>query len=1159
MPTTLRRPAAAGVLLLLMLSTPAAAQDFRGTLTGRVSDAQGGRLPGATITAINLATNVGSTTTTGAEGQYTIPYLTPGTYSVSVELSGFKRLVRDNIEVRVGDRVTVDLRLEVGQLEETVSVVAESPLLELGSGSAGQVIDERRISLMPLSDGNPFVLSRLVPGVAYTGDLKFSRPFDNAGTSSINADGSTGGNEFTLDGSPNMTSGRRVAFVPPAGAVQEFKVETASFDAADGHTAGAMVNVTLKSGTNLMKGEGYYYLRDEKLSATDFFVNKSGGEKPALGYERFGGHFGGPIRRDRTFFFGALEWLYDEFPEPGPQTVPTDAMRNGDFSALLAQGIQIYNPYTARQVGNRVVRDPFPGNIIPAEMISPIAREYLRYFPQPNQAGNAQGRDNYFSNNPRTDDFYSLSLRVDHRLTDRQQMFVRYTRNDRQEARGAWAGDVNGVTPIGNFLYRINDGVTVDHVYTMNASSLLNVRAGWQRFQEPNIRQHAGFDPASLGFPSSVVAQFGGAQYFPRFDFDSLSDFGDNLASDTTHSIYSFQPTLTKMVGRHSVRAGYDLRLYREESVNPNRQAGQYDFRSNFTRAQDNSAALFGQDIAGFLLGIPAGGGIDRNASRLNRGWYHGLFIQDDWKISDRLTLNLGLRYEYEGAPTESDNRNARGFDPNAAISIAAAAMAAYAATPIPEVPVSQFNVAGGIGFASESSRGFWDADTNNIQPRVGFAYQLDERSVLRGGWGIYTVPFVFSNGIYQPGFSQATSIVPTLDTGLTIRATLSNPFPDGVLEPPGSSLGADTFLGQNVSRFAPTDFNNAQNMRYTVGVQRELPNQWLVEGAYTGSRGWDLTTSIDLNNVPAQYLSTSQQRDQTTINFLTQTVSNPFRGLIPGTGFNGNTIQRQQLLRPFPHLGNVQTYDDNGTSTYHSAQFKLEKRFTRGYTVLAAYTWSSFKERTNRLNPTDSEYEERYSNFDVPHRFVISGIWELPFGRGRRFATDAGGLLDALVGGWSVQAIGQLQSGRPIDFGNLYFDGDPNSLEADYSGDTNAPVFDTSGFYFHDAAVQTNGTVDPVKQRNDQRIRLANNLRYFPSRPANLRGMGLHLWDISVVKRVQFNDRVRMQFHVEFLNAFNHPVFNNPNTDPGNANFGKVTSQNNLPRDIQLAAKIVF
>src|SRR6267378_545809 len=264
----------------------AAAQEFRGAITGRMNDRSGGVLPGVTVTATNAATSVGSTTTTNSEGLFTIPYLTPGNYTVVAELSGFKKSVREGLEVRIGDRLVVDMSLEVGQLEETVLVTAQSPLLEMGSGSAGQVIDEKRIALMPLSDGNPFVLSRLVPGVAYTGDLKFSRPFDNAGTSSINADGSMGGNEFTLDGSPNMANKAsgvpRVAFVPPAGAVQEFKVGTASFDAADGHTAGAVVNVTLKSGTNALKGEGYYYKRSDKLSATDFFVNRGGGTKPAL-------------------------------------------------------------------------------------------------------------------------------------------------------------------------------------------------------------------------------------------------------------------------------------------------------------------------------------------------------------------------------------------------------------------------------------------------------------------------------------------------------------------------------------------------------------------------------------------------------------------------------------------------------------------------------------------------------------------------------------------------------------------------------------------------------------------------------------------------------------------------------------------------------------
>jgi Carboxypeptidase regulatory-like domain/TonB dependent receptor-like, beta-barrel len=1153
-------------LLIVGLAPGAAvAQDFRGAITGRIADKSGAVLPGVTVTATNVATNVGSTTTTNSDGVYSILYLTPGQYTVVAELSGFKKLQRPGIEVRVGDRLTLDLSLEIGAIEETVMVTAQSPLLEMASGSAGQVIDEKRIALMPLSDGNPFVLTRLVPGVAYTGDLKFSRPFDNAGTSSINADGSTGGNEFTLDGSPNMASGRRVAFVPPAGAVAEFKVQTATFDAADGHTAGAIVNVTLKSGTNRLKGEVYEYLRRDALEATDFFLLKAGLPKPKVKYDRPGGSVGGPVRipglyngKDRTFFFGAIEWLYDQFPEPGPRTVPSAAMRNGDFSELLAQNIVIYDPATAQQVGARVVRTPFPGNIIPTNRISPIAQQLLKYYPMPNQPGDL-GRNNYFSSNPRSDTFYSISTRFDHQLSNKQHVFARYTRNNRRESRGAYFGTVNDVVPTGNFLFRINDGVTYDHVYTMSSSSVLDVRAGWQRFKEPNVRQHEGLvDPASLGFPANVVALFNGAKYFPVVDVGGMSQLGDNLAGNTEHSIYSFQPTLTRIAGNHSVRAGYDLRLYKEFGANANRLGGEYQFRSNFTRAQDNSTGLFGQDVAGFLLGLPSGGSIDRTAQRLNYTLFNGVFVQDDWKVSNRLTVNLGLRYELEGATTESQNRNVRGFDPNASIGIAATAKAAYAANPIPQVPVSAFNPRGGLQFASDSNPGFWNADKNNFQPRVGFAYQLNEKTVLRGGVGVYAVPFIIS-GVLQPGFSQNTALVASDDLGLTFRATLANPYPSGVLQPAGASRGADTFLGQTAGRFAPIDFKNGQNARYTIGVQRELPGQWLLDVGFTGSRGWNQTTDLDLNPIPVQYLSTSRVRDQANIDFLNASVANPFAGLLPGTTITGATVARSQLLRPFPQFTGVTTSATDGTTRYKSLQTKLERRFLKGYTLLVGYTWSKFTESTTKLNATDTQYETRPSSSDVPHRISISGIWELPFGHGRRFGAGANRFADGFIGGWSVQAIGQWQSGRPIDFGNVYYNGDPTTLKVHYASNTDVPVFDTSGFYFHDAAVQTNGVDDPVKQRADTRIQLSNNVRYFPSRIDGIRTPELKEWALSLVKQVGLAGRVRAQFNLEVLNAFNQVFFNDANTGPTSVNFGKVTSQNNLPREVQLAMKLVF
>jgi hypothetical protein len=1152
------------IALVAALAAPAFSQDPRGAINGRITDESGGRMPGVTVTAKNVETNVTSTTNTNGDGDYSILYLTPGTYSVTAELSGFKKLVRDGIDVRIGDRLNVDLKLDVGRMEETVSVTAEAPLLETRSASVGQVINEKQISMMPLSDGNPFVLSRLVPGVAYTGDLKFSRPFDNGGTSSINADGSSGGNEFSLDGSPNMANGRRVAFVPPAGAVQEFKVSTASFDAAEGHTAGAMVNVTLKSGTNRVKGEVYEYLRRDSLSSTDFFVKKAGAAKPKVTYDRPGFSLGGPVMvpglydgHNKTFAFGAVEWLYDEFPEPGPRTVPSLAMRNGDFSELLAQNIQIYDPATAQRVGARVVRTPFPGNIIPTNRLSPTALQLLKYYPEPNQPGTL-GTNNYFSTNPRSDTFYSISTRVDHRLTDKQQMFVRYTRNNRRESRNAYFGEVNGIVPTGNFLYRVNDGVTADHVYTMNSRSTLDVRVGWQRFQEPNVRQHEGLvDPASLGFTPAVSALFGGARYFPLIDITGFSTIGDNLAATTTHSIYSFQPTYTRLAGSHSLRAGYDWRMYKEFSVNPNRAGGEYQFRSNFTRPQDNSADQFGQAFAGFLLGLPNGGSIDRNADRLNYTMFNGVYVQDDWKVSSRLSLNLGLRYELEGATTESQNRNVRGFDPNAEIAIAAAAKAAYAAGPIPELPLSAFNPRGGLLFASDSNPGFWNADKNNVQPRLGFAYQLNQKTVMRGGVGVYAIPFIIS-GVLQPGFSQNTSLVASDDLGVTFRATLANPYPAGVLTPAGASQGPNTFLGQTAGRFAPLDFRNGQNARYIISVQRELPGQWLLDLGFAGSRGYDLTTDLDLNPIPAQYLSTSRVRDQVTMDFLNQNVTNPFQGLIPGQGINGS-ITRGQLLKPYPQFTGVTSNASDGTTRYKSGQVKIERRFTKGYMLLAGYTWSKFTERVTKLNATDTEYEERPSSSDVPHRLSISGILELPFGQGRHWLTGASRLADSLIGGWSVQAIGQLQSGRPIDFGNLYYNGDPTGLKVHYSSNTDVPVFDTSGFYFHDATVQTNGVDDLTKQRNDTRIQLGSNIRYFPSRIDGIRGPALKTWDISLVKQVRLTGNVRAQFNIEFLNAFNQTYFNDADTNPRNTTFGKVTSQNNLPRDIQLAAKIVF
>ena len=1153
---------------VLAIAGLAAAQEFRGSISGQVTDDSGNAVHSAQVSVTDVATNTTTTVTTNESGHYNVLYLTPGQYRISVEASGFKKLMQQGIQVRVGDVLTLDLKLEVGAVEEVLNVTSSGPLLDSSSASLGQVIDGRRIEDLPLSDGNPFTLSRLAPGIAYNGDLKFSRAFDNAGTSSIKTNGAEGGNEFTLDGSPDQANGRRVAFVPPTDATQEFKVQTASFDAQQGHTGGAVINVATKSGTNSVHGTAYDFVRNDVLSANDFFLNRAGQPRSALRYNRYGGSIGGPVwiprlydGRNKTFIFFDFEGLRDKFPEPLQFTVPTAAERNGDFSALLSQGIVIYDPATATKLSNgRIQRTPFTNNMIPPQRISAIAQAYLKFYPLPNQAADAQGKNNYISNNPRSDVFDSETARIDHSFSDNQRAFFRFARNWRRELRNNWTGQVNGLLPTGNYLFRVNDGVTYDHFYTVNATTFFDFRVGYGRFLEQNQKPSSGvFDPASLGFSPQTAAFFGGFHYLPRFNMSNFSNIGDNAGDITTFNIYSVQPSFTKIAGGHSLKAGYDFRAYRENNLAPGNAAGQYDFSTTFTRGPlDNSAAApIGQDLAALLLGQPTGGSIDRNTGRSNQTLYHGLFVQDDWKVTRKLALNLGLRFEYEGGTTERFNRNVRGFDPVSANPLQAAASAAYAAHPIPEITPANFHVLGGLLFAGSGGRSFWSGDRNNLQPRLGVAYRIDDKTVVRAGWGIFTVPFII-DGVNQSGFSQATNIVPSLDTGLTFRANLANPFPDGVATAPGSSLGLATFVGRSVD-FIPLSRRNGQNMRWQVSIQRELPGRWLLEAAYVGNHAYDLSTTVSINPVPAQYLSTKPVRDQAVIDFLTANVTNPFAGLAPGTNLNGNTVQRQQLLRPFPEFTDVTTRRNDGSSTYQAGQLRVEKRLDKGFTLTASYTWSKLLEQVSLLNQTDTKFEKRLNDTDSTHRVAFSGIYELPFGRGRLVGKSWNRYEDAILGGWQFGAIYQAQTGFPLTLGNVFFGGDLRTLQTSITGASVDRTFPISGFYFSDATVQTNGVVDPVKQRADNRIRLANNIRTLASRFPWFRGQGLNLWDCVLSKNFAIGERARLTLRADFLNATNHAQFNGPNLDPTSSDFGKTTVQNNLPRNIQIALKLKF
>jgi hypothetical protein len=1197
--TTLR------ILLLAMLAAGLAlAQESRGSITGRITDSSGAAVPGVTVTLTNVGTNPSTESVTGETGVYSALYLIPGAYRLSAESKGFKKLVRQDVDVRVGDRLTIDLQLEVGGVQETVTVTGEStPLLEVSSATAGQVIDRRRIAELPLADGNPMTLARLAPGITVRANAlpwTASSALSSSGPSDFETNNTPGGHEFTLDGSPNTADrtangALRVGLQPPTDAVEEFKVVTSSFDAQQGHTAGATVDVAVRAGTNTAHGTMYDFVRNDILAANTFFRNRSPialddngkSKREARRYNRGGATFGGPVLlpriysgRDRTFFFTAYENIRQATPSFETLALPTAVARTGDFSSLPA-GQFVYDPATARAEGARIVRDPIQCNgrvnVICPDRISAISRNYLSYLPLPNLAS---PDGNYYGNAPVVDTYYVVVTRIDHTFNERHRVFFRYSGTHRNESDENSTGVVNGVRANGRSGTRGNRGGVFDYVFAASPTTVVNLRVGYTRFIQTREAMSAfDLEPAQLGFPQRTLALFSG-RGLPQFNIGGFSSPTEPTGQFTAVRTPSFQPTVTRMVGSHALRIGYDVRAYQDNRRNQEFKTGSYSFSNLYTRATDQNTSVTveldrAQSLAALLLGQPTGGQMPRNSARSAQSMHHAAFVQDDWKISRKLTLNLGLRYELDLPTTERFDRNVRGFDAAVANPVEAAAKAAYAASPIPEVAAAAFRVPGGLMFAGPSQRGFYKADRNNFQPRVGFAWQMDSRTVLRGGWALFTVPFLL-DGISQPGFSSFTAVDPSPDNGLSFTASLAVPFPNGLTPPVGSSLGLATFVGQGIS-FVPIDRRNGQSHRLEIGVQRELPGKFLVETAYRGNRSYDVVTSVDLNPVPRRFLSTTGTRDQDVINSLTANVANPFRNIqaFRGTAFfTGATVQRQQLLRPFPQFTGVTGERYDAWSSYDSGQIRVERRFSAGYTLMGFYTYSKSLVKTSFLNPTDTDYEKRLGDADSPHNLSVSGIWELPFGKGRPLGTSWTGWRETLFGGFQMQGVFLYQSGAPLNFGNVYFNGDMSKLKANIRNSTVGALgtdnitdnvfgmdIRQSGFYYTDAAVQTNGVLDPVKQRNDPRINLGSNVRTLPTRFANLRAQGVGLLDLSVIKNVPIHERLKLQLRVEAINALNRAHFVDPNLDPRSATFGRVinTTMLTLPREYQLGAKLIF
>jgi Carboxypeptidase regulatory-like domain len=1258
---------AIAVFATMVLLAPAttSAQEARGTITGKVLDTNNSVLAGATVKVTNIAMGATLTLRTNEDGFYQAPYLIPGTYQVVVEATGFKRYVRDGILVRVNDNIQIDIELEIGALDQTVTVTADAPLLDTNSASMGAVVDSRRVAELPIPHGEPFKLIGLAGGVSYTNDPRLDRPFEPTHIVGYAVNGTRANrSDVTIDGVPSTSTANAneviASFVPPQDLIQEFKVQTATFDASFGNTEGGVTNLSIKSGTNSFHGTAYYTKMPGPLMANDFFGNSTNTPLPEFNYTRWGGTVGGPVLipklyngRNRTFFMYGIEGIPEARPRNnGIFNIPTAAMRNGDFTELLAVSstYQIFNPFSTVAVTGGVQRQAFrcdasgaplpllPGtklqdqttgavcNKIPAALFNPIARNFVDTFlPSPTSAGAADGSGNFQQPGLKEKiEYLSNTIRIDHALSEKHRIF----------GRGSWYNrDSNYNNYFGNlttgewFLFKSRQGA-LDHVWLVAPTVVINTRYGYNRFiRGTNSNpENRGLDLTTLGFPdyyNNLIPD--DIRRIPRFSFVNDANnanptniyqgtaVGGELRPTDTHAIIS---TVNHSVGAHSLKYGVEFRAYREtDSFFQNDQSGEFRFDSQFVRGPSDTSPIptnpFGFSFAAFLLGLPSTGVIQQRADYAEQSTTTGLFIQDDWKVNSRLTINLGLRYEVEGALTERFNRSVSGFDFTTAQAIQAQVQANYANNPrarTPEVPVDQFKVVGGLLFPNVdgAGRGLYETPRKNFMPRFGFAFKLDDKTVLRGGYGIFFGFLGQRRGdVNQIGFNTNTAMTVSLNRGVTFIETLSNPFQtnnqNALNQPRGSADGIRTFLGQNITFFNQNPLS-PYNQRFELSVQRELPGGWVAELAYVGNRGTHIEINRNLNVTPQRFLSTSPTRDSARDTYLNNDLDNPFAGQMPSNAIaelRGTTIDRFRLLRPFPQFNDVNTTVNDGYSWYHSLQTNMNKRFSQGYTLGASYTYSKFMQATEFLNQDDPRPNEIISDADRPHRFSLSGIYELPFGKGRKFFAD-NKVASYFIGGWQISTVYQFQSGAPLTgWGNFIYNGDLGDIKLSGDEQSLGRWFNTTGFVaartgtaaasiFRDA----NGQVvwldfnDPCKNsynpvtcpgtplsnpqgfNRDASFQLASNVRTFPQRFSHLRSDQINNIDFSILKKTEILENKNIEFRAEFLNGFNHPLFPLGNgtttgviTNPTNASFGRVvaSTQANYQRRIQLTLKFTF
>lgn len=1113
------------IALVLAVMAPLAAQTFTAAVAGVAKDGSGALIAGAAVAMTNIENGVVQRAVTNEAGLYRFIDLPPARYRLEVSAPGFKKFVRESVTLQVADRLNLDVVLQLGDLATEVTVTTEAPVIETGTPDFSQLVDRRSMEELPLESRNVLKLASLTPG--FVEGTNFDNPTQAPGF--FYSDFKIGGGRslthaLLLDGAPSEGPDRGYGlFIPPVDSTQEYKVLGNAFSAEYGRTSGAVINMITKSGTNKYHGTAYVFVRNSVFDANNFFSNRAGMAKPDFGRSESGGNIGGPIIRNKTFFFADFDAWRQEQPNFILSTVPTPLQAKGDFSQTFTKNpgpvlIQIFDPLTVASNGKGgYVRQPFPGNVIPSQRFDPVAVEALKYYPAPNLPGDPITlANNYLSNAPNYDNRYTYEIKVDHYLGTKHRISTRFSQmmfNRNNPA--AWPGPSAPLSRNGRGAFT---NIVADDAITLTPSTVLEVRASLSRSHDGFYPVSEGFDLSKLKFPSYYQKAAGA--YFPTFQISDASTMGTQNPLDFARNTYALSVSLNKQSGQHSIKVGWEFRRLQFNPFQIANPAGQFVFNRGMTQSNPFTGnKTQGYGLASFLLGAGASGQLPNEfRPALGRHYFAG-YVQDDWKITPNVTLNIGLRYDVEVGPTERYNR--MGY------------LDLDAASPLADQP-GLSGLKGMPRYVNSGDRNLLFTDKNNFGPRVGLTTRLGQKSVARLGYGIFYVPMTIVQTQGWVGYSTSTPWLTTVDGGITIADPLSNPFPKGFAQPTNNP-GPNAQLGLALDSTLRNE-HVGYTQQWSVSLQRELLHGLAGEVVYWGNKGSGLQFG---NGIQQDYLPDSYLSLQTS---LYDQVPNPFYGLVGVGTLSNPTVARRQLLMTYPQYTSMKRIVPMmASSIYHAVTFRLDRRFSSlslqgNYTVGKGIDNSSSQEGDYSGGPVDPQnfhLERALSTFDVSQRLVGSGSWTIPFGHGLRYGANLHPVLNAVLGNWTMGGILTLQTGVPVQVARQHNNGSSAKLD----NPTIGRWYNTSVFTPIDAF-----TIGDVG-------------RLLP----DVRKDGLRNIDLSITKAFRLTERFTLRLRGEFFNAANHPSFGMPISGVSNPAFGSINSQANRPRSVQMAAKVMW